>query len=339
MSPGLFFLLFNLQKFIHELGHYLMAKRAGIVVEEFGIGYPPRIAELGQRNGTTFTLNWLLFGSFIKMVGEKDATIPGSFASKSKLSRLSVLIVGPLLNLMTMCILIAPAIIFFTLAYMSGVSEPVTGININGEEASVVTTIINNIEPDSPAEKVGLQSNDIIIGADEVQFKYAGDLVVYVEKMKGREITLLIERENQLIEIPIIPRPNPPEGQGGMGVGIIYEDVRYKMTYHSFPTAFIKGVVSTIENGWRTIYIPFIVFRDIILKEEMVPSRPIGPFQNDLILPPTTAVERTQWFPIFYLLGVLSAVITFPIVLVTAISFLPLPRWDNWRIIGLIFER
>ena len=314
-----------------------MAKRAGIVVEEFGIGYPPHAAQLGHRNGTTFTFNWLLFGSFIKMVGEKDATIPGSFASKSKLSRLSVLIVGPCLNLMTMCIFIAPAIIFFTLAYASEVTEPITGININGEEAFVATTIISNIVPESPAEKAGLQSGDIVIGADEVQFKYIGDLVGYVEKMKGIEITLLIERESQRIEIPIVPRPNPPEGEGGMGVGIIYEDVKYETTYHPFPIAFRKGVTSTFENGWRSIYMPFVMFRDIIPTEEQEVSRPLGRFQNDLILPPTRVVGRSQWFPIFYLLGVLSASITIPIMLVTAISFLPLPRWDSWRIITLIF--
>lgn len=313
-----------------------MAKRVGIIVEEFGIGYPPRATKLGQRDGTPFTLNWLLFGSFIKMAGEKDVTIPGGFASKSKLSRLSVLIVGPLLNLITMCIFIAPAIIFFTLAYMFGVSEPVTGINLNGEEASTATTVINNIAFDSPAEQAGLQSGDIVIGADEVQFKYVGDLVFYVEKIKGKEINLLIQRNSQRIEIPIVPRPNPPEGQGGMGVGIIYEDVKHKITYYPFPMAFVNGVESTFEYG---LYIHFVLIRHIILTDEREIGRPIDPFQNDLIVPPTTAVEQSDLVSIFYLLGILSANITNTIVLVTAISLLPLPRWDSWRIIALFFQR
>ena len=116
-----------------------MAKRAGIVVEEFNIGYPPRATKLGQRKGTLYYLNWLPIGSFIKMLGEKDASIPNGFASKSKPARLSVLIIGPILSLMIMIVFMMPAIVFFILAYVSGATEPVTGININGQEASTAT--------------------------------------------------------------------------------------------------------------------------------------------------------------------------------------------------------
>lgn len=241
MSIILFLLLFNLQKFIHEFGHFLAAKRAGIVVEEFGIGYPPRSSELGMYKGTRFTFNYLLFGSFIKMLGEKDATIPGGFASKSKLTRLSVLIVGPILNLMTMVVFVSPAIVFFTLAYMAGATEPVTGINISGEEASVATTVINKVMPDSPAEKAGLQSGDIIVGADETQFKYAGDLITYVNQRQGTEIMLHIQRDGQQMDIPIILRVNPLPNQGGLGVGINYEDIEAKITHYPLGSAFVKG--------------------------------------------------------------------------------------------------
>ena len=201
-----------------------MAKRAGIVVEEFGIGYPPRAKELGQRKGTFYSLNWLPIGSFVKMLGEKDASIPNGFAGKSKLTRLSVLVVGPVLNLITMVVFMIPAIVFFTLAHMSGVTEPVTGININGQEASTATTVITYVEPDSPAEEVGLQVGDTVVGVDDNEVKYVNDLVSYVERMEGEEITLHIQRGDQLIEIPITPRINPPVDQGRLGIQLVYED-------------------------------------------------------------------------------------------------------------------
>jgi regulator of sigma E protease len=335
MSLSLLFLLFNLQKIIHEFGHFVMAKRAGILVEEFGIGYPPRVFELGRREDTIFTANWLLFGSFIKMLGEKDASIPGSYASKSKFIRLSILIVGPILNLVTMCLFLLPAVGFFTFAYMSGIQEPITGINANGQEASIVTTVINEIVAGSPAEKAGLLVGDKIIGANEVRFKYAGDLVAYSEKTKGEEITLHIERGSRALQIPITSRPNPPQGQGALGLGIAYEDAESKTTYYPLPTAFVKGVKSTVEYGWRAIYISVTIFRNSIWAEEPAPLRLS---ESNLILPPARA-ELTRWFPIFWFLGVLNSSATFPIVLITAISFLPLPKWDTWRIIALLFEK
>lgn len=310
-----------------------MAKRAGIVVEEFNIGYPPRATKLGQRKGTLYYLNWLPIGSFIKMLGEKDASIPNGFASKSKPARLSVLIIGPILSLMIMIVFMMPAIVFFILAYVSGATEPVTGININGQEASTATTVITYIEPFSPAEEVGLQAGDIVVGVDESEVKYVDDLVSYVGKMEGEEITLHIKRGEQMIEIPITPRVNPPEGQGRLGVHLNYEDVRSEIIYYPLPDAFVKGVVSAFEWSWRTVYMPLALTRDIIQDDEVKSPR----FQNNLIWPSET-VEATRWYPPFFVLGILSASVTFPIILATAISLLPLPGWDNWRIIALIFQ-
>jgi regulator of sigma E protease len=338
MSTFLFLLLFSLQKFIHEFGHFLAAKRAGIAVEEFGIGYPPRVSELGTYKGTRFTFNYLLFGSFIKMLGEKDATIPDGFASKSKLTRLSVLIVGPILNLITMSVFLTPAIAFFTLAYMAGATEPVTGINISGEEASVATTVINTVMPGSPAEKVGLQPGDIIIGADETQFEYAGDLITYIKQAQGAEIMLHIQRESQRMKVPVVPRVDPLPNQGGLGIGINYEDTEAQITYYPLESAFVKGVASTIEYSWRSVYMPIFIFRNIILAKERSGPVNFGVGDSNLILPPEK-IETTQWFPIFWVLGVLSASITFSMVLATVISLLPLPGWDSWRILALIFAK
>lgn len=81
---------------------------------------------------------------------------------------------------------------------------------------------------------------------------------------------------------------------------------------------------------------PFIIFRNIILAEERMGAVNFG--ESNLILP-TAKIEMTQWFPILWLLGVLSAGTTVSIVLVTIISLLPLPGWDSWRILALIFGR
>src|SRR3712207_2999795 len=92
--------ILSLLMFVHELGHFITARRAGIVVQEFGFGLPPRIFGI-ERNGVIYSLNWIPFGAFVKMLGEEDPTAPGSFASKSKLTRAIVLAAGSAMNFLT----------------------------------------------------------------------------------------------------------------------------------------------------------------------------------------------------------------------------------------------
>src|SRR3712207_7475566 len=96
----------DLLMLVHELGHYVTARRAGIVVQEFGFGLPPRIWGY-ERNGIIYSLNWIPFGAFVKMLGEEDPEAEGSFASKSKLTRFIVLAAGPGMNFITAAIVFA----------------------------------------------------------------------------------------------------------------------------------------------------------------------------------------------------------------------------------------
>ncbi|MEM7346342.1 MAG: site-2 protease family protein, partial [Chloroflexota bacterium] len=152
---------------------------------------------------TEYTINWIPFGGYVKMVGEEDPSDPGSFASKSKRVRFAVLVAGSLMNLIA-------AVVLFTLTSMAG------------EPQRAVGTLITQVLPDTPAANAGLQEGDVIVGADGVDFKYQGDLVEYVNEKKGSEITLQFERDHQVEAASLIPRENPPEGQGSMGVGIFY---------------------------------------------------------------------------------------------------------------------
>ena len=109
--------ILSLLMLVHELGHYVTARRAGIVVQEFGFGLPPRIWGY-ERNGIIYSLNWIPFGAFVKMLGEEDPEAEGSFASKTKLTRFIVLAAGPGMNFIT-------AAIVFAFAFASGWPTPV----------------------------------------------------------------------------------------------------------------------------------------------------------------------------------------------------------------------
>ena len=83
----------------HEFGHFIVARLLNVEVEEFGIGFPPRITTLFRWKGTEFTLNWLPLGGFVRPKGENDPNIPGELAASSPWTRLAVLFAGPTVNL------------------------------------------------------------------------------------------------------------------------------------------------------------------------------------------------------------------------------------------------
>lgn len=91
--------------FVHELGHFLAARLLKVEVEEFGIGFPPRLVKLFERNGTIYSLNAIPLGGFVRPKGENDPSIEGGLAAASPWVRLGVLFAGPLMNLIVGVIL------------------------------------------------------------------------------------------------------------------------------------------------------------------------------------------------------------------------------------------
>ena len=104
-----FLLMFSLILFLHESGHFIAAKAFGVEVEEFGFGLPPRIVKLFSWKGTDFTLNWLPIGAFVKPRGEFDdesAMMEGGFKSVGPWKQLIIYFAGPLMNLLTLVVVL-----------------------------------------------------------------------------------------------------------------------------------------------------------------------------------------------------------------------------------------
>ena len=102
--------------FIHELGHFFAAKLFKVQVEEFGIGFPPRLVKLFKAGGTIFSLNCIPLGGFVRLKGENDPDIPGGLAAASPWVRLGVLLAGPLTNLLLGVVL--AIILFYQMGYI-----------------------------------------------------------------------------------------------------------------------------------------------------------------------------------------------------------------------------
>ena len=189
--------------FIHELGHFVTAKKFGIKVTEFGFGFPPRL--LGFRHGeTTYTLNLIPLGGFVKMVGEEDPTEPRSFASQSVLKRVIVLCAGVAVNF------VVPVIIFTILFTLP-------------QDTLFESVIVTNVAPRSPAEAGGLRPGDTIISVNGQRIDNRNELRQQVFTRLGASTELTVKRglpisgftsspELATIEtLTVVPRFNPPD--------------------------------------------------------------------------------------------------------------------------------
>lgn len=300
---------------VHELGHYWAAKRAGVLVEEFGIGYPPRI--YGKKIGETiYSINLLPFGGFVRLHGEisdEGVTKPHrAFMNKSKKARISVLLAGVAMNFLL-------AIIAFAIVYSF------SGIPRETENVRVV-----DVAPGSPAQTAKILVGDVIKKVDDTEVTTVSTFIDIVEESDGGRIVLDIERvqgeEALPIKIRIRPRIDPPEGEGPLGVVISSSEVYYPPAwqrpfvgvYHGIKEAIYWG--ATMVQGFASIFIN-------LFKGE-VPQDIAGPVG---IFALTTEAARYGVLTLINFVGILS-------INLVILNILPFPALDGGRLLFIGIE-
>jgi len=185
---------------IHEIGHFVAARSVGVVVEEFGIGIPPRIKGW-TRNGVIWSLNAIPFGGFVRVLGEdgKNAD-PGSMNTKSPGQRAFFLAAGSGMNFLL-------AIVLMVLV-----------IGVQGVSNSNV--YIAAVEPGSPAAKAGWKDGDQLVEVAGRSVESTAQVASTARDYGGRPLSVVIERRGATYETIVTPRDNPPENQGPTGVGL-----------------------------------------------------------------------------------------------------------------------
>ncbi len=194
-----FILLLSILMLIHEFGHFIMCRLAHVPVEEFGLGIPPRIATLFTWQGTAFTLNALPFGAFVKPRGEVDREVAGGLATASPWKKLGVYFGGPLMNLLLGLGLLI--ILFYSL----GAPDP-------------TKVILFDVATDSPAYLSGLKPGDQIIAINEIPVDKVETMQWLISDNLGKQVQITVLRDGKSIIINAIPRVNPPENEGALGV-------------------------------------------------------------------------------------------------------------------------
>ncbi|HSX35564.1 MAG TPA: M50 family metallopeptidase [Patescibacteria group bacterium] len=205
---------------VHEFGHFIVARRNGVDVEEFGIGFPPRAYSRKTKKGFLFTINWLPIGGFVRLKGENDAsTEPHSFGAATLGVKAKIMLAGVALNLL------AALVIFTALAWV-GMPQLLDNQFSVKSDTHVVhrSVLIGFVEPGSPAEKAHLQARDqlISIGLPNQQAKTvqsANDLPNITKQYGGQIVQVNYKRGSQTEQVTVHLRtPKEAKDQGALGI-------------------------------------------------------------------------------------------------------------------------
>lgn len=240
---GLFILTFLVV--VHEFGHAIVAKRNGVEVEEFGIGFPPIAAKLGRVKNTLVTLNWLPLGGFCRMKGESDdATSKGSYGAASLAAKAKILLAGVGMNMLTACVLL-------TILAFWGIPEIVPNqfaiSSDNHGDAGVVS--IYSVVENSPADDAGLQAGDELLAIDDQSIELSTEVPKVVADHAGGTVSVRIRRDDteQTLWVTIA---NEDNGNGRLG---ITSEQKQGGTIKATWSAPLVGVANALQFFWLTI--------------------------------------------------------------------------------------
>jgi len=308
---------------IHEFGHFIIAKKFGIRVEEFGIGYPPRI--FGKKIGETiYSVNLLPLGAFVRIYGETGGVDDlRSFTSLKIWQRVLIVIGGVLAFWIT-------AIIIFSVVFAIGTDLPVGDNDVQGLTNPQVKII--SVSPDSPASSAGLRATDTIkdikVGGVDTKINKIADFQRITSDNKGKKITIVIERDGVYLNLNLTPRINPPAGQGAVGIGLErMATLVQKYPWYLAPVQGVKYTWDTTINAFKGLY---VVFSDLIAGK----GAPQGAeFAGPLGITVFLANAASYGIGFFlYFIGMIS-------VFIAIFNLFPIPALDGGKLLFLLIEK
>ncbi len=317
----LFLVVLSLLVFVHELGHFLVAKWTGMRVDEFAIGFPPKIfaKKVGE---TVYSINLIPLGGFVKIYGENPNDEPQTegevgFLDKPKLSRFAVLSAGVLFNFIF-------AWFILSIVFMAGFPSPAT---TQTQLENARTTIIS-VQHDSPAAIAGIKEGDVVTGVSLAGappgLLHTNDLIDYIESNQDSTITFDVQRGKEALQFNITPLEGIVPGKKAIGVSfadLVIERISFfKAIYRGYTTS--VSLVGQIATGMVDFFV------DAFSGDKDALSQVAGPVGIAGMVSDASKVGFSQ-------LALFTAVISLNL---AVLNLIPFPALDGGQIVFVLIE-
>ncbi len=291
-------LLFGVIVFIHELGHFLFAKKAGVRIDEFAIGMGPKLFTI-KKGETNYSIRLLPLGGYVSMEGEnEESNDPRSFGSKTILQRASILFAGPVFNIIFAAILLIPVFLY-------------TG---SASDSNEIGKLVDN----SPAKEIGLQVGDKIVEINNIKINSWEGVTTTLQTIQENEnVNIKIERDGNIIDYSIIPQKSE-QGRFVIGIIPVYE----------------KGIFTSIKSAILTTW-EMLRQMLIFLGQLLTGNLPGG--IGDSVAGPIGVISivsdaaRTGFINLLYIGSMISLNLGI-------LNLLPIPALDGGRLIFILIE-
>lgn len=312
----IFLLLLTLLVFVHELGHFVAAKRSGAKVLEFGFGFPPRMFGF-TRGETVYSINWIPLGGFVRIKGEagesKDAD---SFTEQPAWKRFLILISGVGMNLVLAAVLLS---VLFSIGAPTSLDQQLpAGAIIRDRKIQILSVL-----PNTPADQAGLKFGDVVLSLNGQAITSVKQVQDFNAQHAGQAETVVYARGTEQHTTTLTPTVGKDGGPAVWGVGLSESGlVRlpwYKGMYY--------GLRSTFMLTWQILASLGLVLADLIMHQKVAAeiSGPVG------IAAMTGQVAHLGFQYLLQFAALLS-------INLAVINFLPIPSLDGGRVLFLFIE-
>lgn len=317
----IFLLILSVLVLIHEAGHYFAARWAGMTVEEFGIGFPPKLFGRKDKRGTLWSVNAIPLGGFVRIKGEggteQERFSPGAFATKSIFKRFIVLVGGVVMNILA-------AWVLFSVGFGMGLPSILEGSTIPDSMVSGRAIHIVDVVEESPAGTAGLRTGDEVVAIDGATFATGEDArAALAPHADGSPLVFTLIRGSEEVSLEVVPAYIEELKKDGVGIALVETGV-VQYPWYKAP---IVGAQATLEMTVSVVGGFWGLITGVFTSEDVVSqlSGPVG------IASLTGQVVSLGAIHVIQFAAMLS-------VNLAVLNILPFPALDGGRIFFLLVE-
>lgn len=301
---------------VHELGHFVSAIKLGVDVEEFGIGFPPRLFSI-KRKGVVYSINLIPIGGFVKIKGESgdDSNDPDSFANQPAWKKIIILSAGVSMNFIL-------AMVFLSAAFYFGIPQAIDN-SVSDEQVAYRNIMIMEVVKDSPAEQAGIRVGDEIVSLNGQSYENSDGIYNTLGDNQETSVDLLIKRGDEELSFNLEPQLMFPDSQPMIGVGLLDTGV----IHYGLLGSIGQGVKTTVLMIWRVIEALVGLVVDLFTHGKLAPEVG-GPVAVVVI-----AGQMAQ-LGLVYILQ-FAAILSINL---GVINFFPFPALDGGRVMFVLAE-